>query len=86
MATITPEAIAAYIVILGAGIGVYVKLNTEIQSLKDRQASLKEQLIELKAAQKENGSWVEGKIDLFMEKFELMNTKINEFIHEFSKR
>ena len=86
MATISPEAIAAYIVILGGGIGVYVKLNTEIQSLKDRSMVLKEQLLELKAAQKDKGDWVEGKIDLFMEKFELMNTKINEFIHEFSKR
>ena len=86
MATISPEAIAAYIVILGGGIGVYVKLNTEIQSLKDKSATLKEQLLELKAAQKDKGDWVEGKIDLFMEKFELMNTKINEFIHEFSKR
>lgn len=90
----SPEALFALIGLVAAGIGFYVRL--ELQSIRQKSDSIQAEILdkhnyyekqfkEIKEDQKNRGEWIEKKIDLFMEKFENMNDKINEFIHEFSK-
>lgn len=85
MEKISFEAIIAFVTLLGGGIGVYIKHSNELQIVKAECNQLKEQIKEMKEEQKDRGEWIEKKMDLFMDKFETMNNKINEFIHEFSK-
>lgn len=90
----SPEAIVSLIALIAAGIGFYVRL--ELQSIRQKQESLQAEMLDkhnyyekqfdmLKEDQKDRGEWIEKKMDLFMEKFEVMNEKINDFIKEFSK-
>jgi uncharacterized coiled-coil protein SlyX len=85
MATISAETIIAFFALLSGGIGVYIKHSNQLEIVKSECRQLKEQLNEIKKEHKEKGEWIEKKMDLFMDRFELMNEKINEFIHEFSK-
>lgn len=95
MNNISPEALLSLIALVAGGIGVYVRL--ELQAIRQKhdsiQAEIKDkhdyymqQIKELKDEQNKRGEWIEKKIDLFMEKFEIMNDKINDFIKEFSNR
>ena len=90
----SPEAIVSLIALIAAGIGFYVRL--ELQSIRQKQESLQAEMLDkhnyyekqidmLKEDQKDRGEWIEKKMDLFMDKFEMMNDKINDFIKEFSK-
>ena len=90
----SPEALLSLIALVSAGIGLYVRL--ELQSIRQKHDSLQAEMLDkhnyyekqfdmLKEDQKDRGEWIEKKMDLFMEKFEVMNEKINDFIKEFSK-
>ena len=86
MEKISLETVAAFIALLGAGLGVYIKHSNELAIVRNECNQLKEQVKELKDNQKDSAEWIEKKIDLFMEKFEMMNEKINDFIKEFSHK
>jgi len=78
------ESLAIVVGLIASAIGFYVRL--ELNAVREKHEALANQVKEIKSDQKERGEWIEKKIDLFMEKFETMNDKINEFIHEFSKK
>jgi len=90
----SPEALLALIALIAGAVGFYVRL--ELQSVRQKNDSMQAEILdkhnyyekqfkELKEDQKDRSEWIEKKMDLFMEKFEIMNEKINDFIKEFSR-
>lgn len=84
MEKIPYEAVIAFMALCATGIGAYVKLKTELESVKIKCQQLREQVSELKDDSRKRDAMVAQKFDLFIEKFEMMNEKINQFISEFS--